>query len=62
MNIRKGVQKCSCIGTARVTDAKGSAIVIYMCTCMYTQLRPANSIPMFIVSRGWVVISGLSLL
>ena len=45
-----------------MTDAKGSAIGICMCTCKYTQLRPANSIPMFIVSRGWAVISGFSLL
>ena len=47
-----------------MTDAKGSAIGICMCTCTckYTQLRPANSIPMFIVSREWAVISGLSLL
>ena len=45
-----------------MTDAKGSAIGICMCTCKYTQLRPANSTLMFIVSRGWAVIRGLSLL
>ena len=28
-----------------MTDAKGSAIGICICTCKYTQLRPANSIP-----------------
>ena len=45
-----------------MTDAKGSAMGICMCTCKYTQLRPANAIPMFIVSRGLAVISDLSLL
>ena len=45
-----------------MTDVKGSEIVICMCICKYTQLRPAYSIPMFIVSRRWAAISGLSLL
>ena len=35
-----------------MTNAEGSEINLCMCTCKYTQLRPAYSIPMFIVRVG----------